>query len=64
MRVNHFPDYYVMVNLLDDGDYPTFNRPGTSTKMGAPVVPLRKDWPLSLPTLTSAGLKKVKARLF
>ena len=27
MRVNHFPDDYVMVTLLDDGDYPTFNRP-------------------------------------
>ena len=27
MRVNHFPDYYMMVTLLDDGDYPTFNRP-------------------------------------
>ena len=27
MRVNHFSDYYVMVTLLDDGDYPTFNRP-------------------------------------
>ena len=27
MRVNNFPDYYVMITLLDDGDYPTFNRP-------------------------------------
>ena len=27
MRVNHFPDDYMMVTLLDDGDYPAFNRP-------------------------------------
>ena len=27
MRVNHFPDDYVMVTLLNDGDYPTFHRP-------------------------------------
>ena len=64
MRVNHFSDYYMMVTLLDDRYYPAFNRPRHVTIIGAPVVPLRKDWPLSLPSLTSAGLKKVKARFF
>jgi len=27
MRVNHFSDYYMMVTLLDDRNYPAFNRP-------------------------------------
>jgi hypothetical protein len=36
---------------------------GTSMSIGAPVVPLRYGWPLSLPSVTSVGRKKVKARL-
>ena len=62
MGVNDFANDDVMITLLDGGCYTAFDRARRIDQKGRSGRAFAEHT-LILPSLTSAGLKKVKARL-